>query len=264
MNKYFVKVRRLIASFQEIHELVSLEDSFKILTRNKSASSPHSLIKLKIRRIGFMPVVVREGTSDYTTLKTTFLGQYHLPHKILPDNSTILDLGCNVGYTVLHFAYLYPKAQIIGVEMDFDNFKLAQKNTGNIKNITLLNKAISISSGVVSYNKNTHEDAYQINHRQIVKDAEDIRVESITINSVIEQLNIKCIDYLKMDIEGEEVRIFNESLSDLSWLNIVDMLNIEIHTNLADLERIISILENHNFVVWREDHHWSLIRAVRS
>jgi FkbM family methyltransferase len=210
-----------------------------------------------------MPLVVRIKTSDYITLRTTFSQKYHLPHKKLSDNPTILDLGCNVGYTILHFAYNYPNSRIIGVEMDCDNFKLAQRNTSYIKNCVLLNRAISISNGVVSYSNAAREDAYQITHERKVTSEEEIKVKSVTINSIIQQLNLKYIDYVKMDIEGEEVRIFDEHLSDLSWLNIVGMLNIEVHTSLLDIKRIIAILKNHNFDAWKDDHHWSSIRAIR-
>jgi FkbM family methyltransferase len=263
MKALYFRLRLIINTLRDIYELIPLEDFLKIVLWNKTASSQHYLTTLKIRPIGKKPVLARRGTSDFSTLKTTFLQQYHLPHKILSSNPTILDLGCNVGYTTLHFAYQYPSARIIGVEMDYDNFKLAQRNTCNFKNIFLLNKAISISDGFVSYSKNSHEDAYQISPYSTGIVDQEIKVESITMSSILVSLNLKYINYMKMDIEGEEVRVFDEQLSDLSWLNNVEMLNIEVHTNIRDLNLIISVLEDNNFHAWKDYHHWSSIRAVR-
>jgi hypothetical protein len=66
-----------------------------------------------------------------------------------------------------------------------------------------------------------------------------------------------------MDIEGEEVNIFNNS-KNLVWLQKINILNIEIHTNENDTNKILSILENNNFLAWKDNHHWSCVRAINN
>lgn len=217
---------------------------------------------LRIRPLGGRPVAVRSGTTDFATLRTTFKHRYHRPFGRLPEPCIILDLGCNVGYTVLDYAYQYPKSWVIGVELDTDNFCLAQKNTCTVRNVTVLQRAISVSNGIVTYRKKGPEDAYQINHQEL-SGAEMIQAESITISSLMRELDVRHVDYLKMDVEGEEVRLFDENLSDLGWLNKVSMLNIEVHSSLHDLQGIMSTLRTHHLAAWKDDQHWSSIRAVR-
>ena len=207
-------------------------------------------------------MAIRNGTTDFATLRTTFKQRYHRPFGRLPEHCIILDLGCNVGYTLLDYAYQYPKSWVIGVELDADNFYLAQKNTCTVKNVTLLQRAISVSNGIMAYHKKGPEDAYQISHQEL-SGAGMIQVKSITISSLMRELDLRHVDYLKMDVEGEEVRLFDESLSDLGWLNKVSMLNIEVHTNLRDLHGIMSTLRVHHLAAWKDDQHWSSIRAVR-
>lgn len=260
----FVRMRRGIMRFREIHGLLGLSGLFNVMMLEKARFAPRSLVRLKLRPFHSMPVLLRAGTSDYSTLQTTFLQQYHLPHAALRAQATILDLGCNVGYTVMHFAHEYPDARIFGVEMDRDNYNLARINTAGYKNISLLHRAVSTTNGTVSYGRTAREDSYRISSERAEEAGAQIQVESMTIGFIIQELGIEHIDYLKMDIEGEEVRVLSEGLSDLSWLNIVDMLNIEVHTDREDLTRIMALLRAHNFFAWKENLHWSCVRAVKA
>ena len=56
------------------------------------------------------------STQDAAVLWSTFHGRYHLPPTDLPQDCVILDLGGNVGYTVLHFAHrhLHDGSQYVG------------------------------------------------------------------------------------------------------------------------------------------------------
>ncbi len=227
------------------------------------ASMPGRLATLRIRQIGYKPLLVRSGTTDFNVLRMTFVDRYHLPPRKMPDSPTILDLGCNVGYTVCHFGYMYRNAKIIGVEMDTDNFRMAQKNAAEIPNCTLLNRAISVSNGVASYCKSgSREDAYHISEEGELGVDSEIRTQCCTIQSIVDECGLTNIDYIKMDIEGEETRVFDEALSDLRWLAMVKMLNIEVH-NPSRIEMILTVLKSRGFSTWKDNHHWSAVMAAR-
>lgn len=263
-RKFFRKIRHSVNDIKRFIHIVGNKDIYKypLLIRKKIFKN-HECISLQIKQIDHQSVSLRLGSSDYATLKTTFLQQYHLPPQKLPDNATILDLGSNIGFTILHFAHLYKKARIIGVEMDKNNFKLAQKNLTGHQNCILINNAISNSNGIVHYDGSNHEDAYHISTKNDIPIEQTINVKSITMKEIINQFELEKIDYIKIDIEGEEVVIFDELLSDLSWLEIVDVLNIEVHTSQSDLEIILATLQEHGFTAWKDTHHWSSIMAVR-
>ena len=74
--------------------------------------------RLRLRPLGGHEILVRAGTSDLGTVWGTFARHYHLPPSELGDPDTIWDLGANIGLTVAHFAQLFPRARVIGVELD--------------------------------------------------------------------------------------------------------------------------------------------------
>lgn len=240
---------------------VHLFDAYKfcLLAREESPR----VEKLRIRSIGNKPVYARSGTEDYLTLYSTFYNQFHLPPTTLRPDSVILDLGSNIGVTLVHLKHVYPSARVIGVEMDEDNYKLAERNIAGMDGVEVINSAISVSDGVVSYNKSDNVDAYHVTTSGTDNHAGKlVSVNSITIGSLLAKYRLESVDFMKMDIEGEEIKLFDEQ-ADLAWLNKVKALNIEIHGDAALLQSIISKLEGYGFRAWKDTNHWSAIMAVK-
>ena len=226
-------------------------------------STEKSIVSLRIKSLDNHHVIIRTGTVDYKTLIQTFGGGFHLPFQKLPTNPVILDLGCNIGLTTAHYAFLFPNAQVIGVEIDLENFQIAQKTTQNFSNCTVMKYAVSDINGKVSYNKNSNLDAYQLQHSKEITTEEEIMVNSITIASLIRQLGLNSIDFLKMDVESEEEQIFNEAKINLDWLQTVGVLNIELHNSAVE-NRIISTIEKRGFTVTTRDKYRKFILANKS
>jgi FkbM family methyltransferase len=80
----------------------------------------------------------------------------------------------------------------------------------NIPNSELIPKAVSSTSGVVQlYTSAENSEIASIHQRQDSYFEQNIftpvEVETITLDSVIENHGLACIDFLKMDIEGHEL-----------------------------------------------------------
>lgn len=241
---------------------VHLFDAYKfcLLAREESPR----VEKVRIRRIGNKPVYARSGTEDYLTLYSTFYNQFHLPPATIRPGSVILDLGSNIGVTLVHLKHVYPSARIIGVEMDEDNYNLAQRNIAGMEGVEVINCAISVSDGVVAYNKSDNVDAYHVTTSGADNQAGRlVSVNSITIGSLLAKYKLGSVDFMKIDIEGEEIKLFEEQ-ADLTWLNKVNTLNIEIHGDSALLQKIIFRLEANGFRAWKDTNHWSAIMAVKA
>jgi len=210
------------------------------------------------------PVKIRNHFIDRRGLYEVFWHKYHLPPKDikLQKNATVLDLGSNIGLTIIHLKNLYPDIKIIGYEMDLDNYLLAKKNTAAYDNVSLYNKAIWVDNEMLSYNSNTAFDAYAVDHT--LEPTHAIKnVEGITISKLIKEHKLDRIDYLKMDIEGAEKDILKSK--DLYWLNHVEALNIEFHfSDNKTIDEYIEILETHGFCAKKDSKHWSCILATRA
>lgn len=223
------------------------------------AGDSQPLIEVRIKSLGNKSVFARPGTEDYLTLYYVFYNRFHLPPAPLPDSPVILDLGSNCGYTISHYKHLYPCARIIGVEMDEDNLALARQNVGGLENVELLHGAVSHKDGIVSYNKQAKEDAYRIEYGEVTNPK---TVAALTIPSIIQRFGLSRIDFLKLDIEGEEVNVF-DAAQDLSWLDAVKSLNMEVHAEPSVLQNMLAVLQQRGFRAWKDTHHWSAIMAVR-
>jgi FkbM family methyltransferase len=199
-------------------------------------------------------ISLRRNGIDSRTLWSAVVERFHLPPHRIGETATILDLGSNIGLTLVDLHAEYPRARIVGVEMDGDNFHLAMRNTSGMKNVQIMHCAVSTQSGLVRYGKNSRADGYRI------KDVGNDLVEcpSRTIGDILSAYRIDRVDYLKMDVEGTEHDLFG---GDCDWLDAVGSLNVEVHGD--GLESILHTLNMHGFDAWKSSHHWSAVHAVR-
>ncbi len=75
----------------------------------------------------------------------------------------IIDCGSNIGAATYFFSYEFPKAKVVGVELENSNFELAQKNNANNPNVKTIHAAIGPDNGSVDIaNPNEkNKDAFQ-------------------------------------------------------------------------------------------------------
>jgi FkbM family methyltransferase len=199
---------------------------------------------------------------DRDVISYVFFKQFHLPPKEIKikNNPTLVDLGSNIGCTLIDLNNRYPCANIFGYEMDMDNFNLAKTNCEKFKNVVINNVAVWDKKGEAFYHKNNPTDAFSISEG--IESENQERVQTVTISDIIRENNLKEIDYLKIDIEGSEIDIFDSS--DLAWLDFVLSLNIEFH-GISDSKLIeyINLLNLNGFSAYKSPYHWLSILAVK-
>jgi len=134
----------------------------------------------------------------------------------------IIDCGSNSGMSIRYFKETYEDAQIVGIEPDVSNVKLAIKN--NFYNQAILRTAaIGNSEAKVNIqNKNDSHWAYQVK--------QDINgdVEVITINNLLKEFGQNAYQpfIVKIDIEGFECNLFENNVE---WIDSFPILIIELH-----------------------------------
>lgn len=137
-----------------------------------------------------------------------------------------MDLGANVGYTAAHFAHLFPAAQVYAVEMDAGNLRIAADSTAPWKDrCHLTQAAVWDSEGVITYGGNVG-CGLRVNDLDAGAAPAPLQAPARTIAALFDGWGVSQVDYLKMDIEGAEQRVFD---ADLSWLARVNAIKIEIH-----------------------------------
>lgn len=175
----------------------------------------------------------------------------------LPQN--IIDAGGNIGLASIFYANLYPKAQIVSVEPEEDNFCLLYENTKYYPNIKIVNGAV--------WDKNT--DLVISNREEVIWDdgtknagkfrvgKEEItgerKVPAFTIDHIIKKYNMDMVDILKMDVEGAEREIFNGDFE--KWLPDIRILLLEHHDfyKYGATKAVFKAISNYNFTYMHDN-----------
>ena len=220
-------------------------------------------IKLKAKEFEQVQIKIRcRNGVDRKVLEYVFNQKYHTTNEVFSNklNPVILDLGSNIGCTILDFKLRYPGSIVYGYEMDIDNYKLAENNTRNLTGVYLFNKAVWLKKGRINYSKNNTTDAYSIVDSLVNS---KINVDCLSMSDILKDNDIQQVDFLKMDIEGAEVPILNDI--ELLWLNKILAFNIEFHhISEDDLNGFIDLLTHKGFKVNKSLKHWSAIEGVRT
>lgn len=224
--------------------------------RLRGGSEPRA-VRLRIRPGG--QVWFRNGTTDYATMVSAFLDGYHRPLRPLPPEAVILDLGANVGYTMLDFRFHHPRARIVGVELDARNLELARQNVDGL-GMELVHAAVFHRDGEITYDAGAAFDAFQARAVGGVALTPSVTVPALSVNTLFSQLGIALADYVKVDVEGEEKELFLEG--DLAWLDRVGQIGIELHGGITS-EDVAAVLRARGMRTQPSPRHWSAVLGWR-
>ena len=229
----------------------SLREAYKLA---KFKRSPTGNVRT---RVNDHAILLRNNRIDLAVYIATFMAGYHRSPLHLGARPVIVDLGSNIGLTLIDFKIAYPECRLVGVELDPDNFTVLQENTQSISNCQTINAGIWKENGSIFY-ENLDAQSFKI----VEKEGKNTKLmRSITMNTLFNEQNIDRVDYLKMDIEGAEYAVMSENLD---WLQKVRMLNIEYHPSQQFVDGytfLKTILEANGFYVFHCANHWSSLFA---
>lgn len=176
--------------------------------------------------------------NDKGISKTLILfGERELDHKIilekvLKQNMKILDIGSNIGYYILiQRSLVGPNAKIIAIEPIPENINFLKKNL-NLNN----DRNTKVIRGAVS-NKNNFEYIYVSNHFNLgtfhpVGSSKKFLNKKLKVKTF--SLTNLCLKYgfpnlIRMDVEGHEVKIFEDLFFHKNKFKLFPMICFETH-----------------------------------
>ena len=186
-----------------------------------------------------------KNRSDIYTFQEIFIRrdyEYDFPRPV----RTIIDAGSNLGYAAIYFARKYPKARIICLEPDPENFSFVEKNTAGYDQITAVNKALWKSNDdIVIINPQSHNRGYMVGEQQ---GDEATTLGAISPTSLMSAFNLEEIDIFKIDIEGAEQEVFEADPE--VWLSKTNSLFIELHDRMKPLssQPVFRAVSQHPFM----------------
>lgn len=157
----------------------------------------------------------------------------------------ILDIGANIGLSVLFFKHLYPQAKITAFEADPKIFNYLERNVyGNSYNdVKLVNKAVWHENATLNF-VSEGADAGHIS----ITDASEANLEIQAVD-IAEILETSKFEFIKMDIEGAEEFVLPRCKD---FLDEIKFIFIEYHSQVGRkqcLDKILGILSDAQFRV---------------
>lgn len=159
------------------------------------------------------------------------------------DPKVIVDLGSNVGGSLLYFTLKYPDAIIYGFEPDPYAYEVLKSNVDGYKNICIEQAAITCSEGEVAFYADPDSTmSSSLLHR--VERQEKVLVKAKTLDSIMKEHAMISIDLLKFDVEGAEYDVFK----DFRQMKKIDNFVGELHIDLIDVSKkqFLSLFSNFN------------------
>lgn len=207
-----------------------------------------SLCRLKYAFIGrYQETKVKLSKREITVPDiASFLSMYeeiyfNQIYKIPMEPSKILDLGANIGLSILWLKEHYPHAEITGYEADKNIFKNLRKNTKGLLDIKIHNEAVWHKDTELSFSP---------------EGADGGRVDDRAKNdkSLVKARDIRCIlknegpfSFIKMDIEGAESTVLPACRGLLDGTTFLFCEYHSIENEPQNLDVILNVLREEGF-----------------
>lgn len=167
---------------------------------------------VKVR--GFFSTKINDGLSYNlrTDIGDTlyFKGEFeqdelNICKKFIDEDSTILDIGANIGIHTIFFSNIAVKGLVFSIEPQKSVFAILLENTKRLKNVITLNIAVSNSLDLVNFYV-AEDDAYSSLKNTKRKTLRRVdKVVTIPLDTIMNIFGK--IDLVKIDVEGFETEV---------------------------------------------------------
>lgn len=172
------------------------------------------------------------------------------PHFTINAGDTVVDLGANEGLFSL-LAVCAGAERVIAVEAQ-DGFRSLMEShlrrNGVSGRVHLHNVMLGAETGVFA------DEARRLTATHWMHDP-PVR----SLDEIIREEHLDRIDFLKVDIEGSEFAVFDDSFRQLS---IVDRIAMEVHTAFGDPRKLAEAIQKRGFSVVLTDNEGQEVDAI--
>jgi FkbM family methyltransferase len=183
------------------------------------------------------------------------------------EGDVVIDIGAHIGrYTIIASKRVGANGKVIAIEADPSNFEMLNRNVqlNRLENITTLNYAafsketklkLYLPAGDIFTKYNT----IMSNWVWVKPEDKYVEINANTLDNLLQQIGIKQVNWIKIDVEGAEFEVLKGATSILSKSKDIALL-IEVHnlhggTNLY--RQIIEFLNVYNFKIEFENTYES-------
>jgi FkbM family methyltransferase len=190
---------------------------------------------LYLRRFGCDFEFVIVDRADFVILWEVFIKEVY-ETSFVPEPRVVVDLGSNVGASVVFFALRYPRCRIVAVEPSPAVHARLIRNVGWLSSVRTVRSAVVRRDGAVSFFVSDEGLSSSLSPAAVERARVPYRrveVEGRTLVTLLRELEIERVDLLKLDIEGAE----EDVLKSADALARVEALVGELHFDLVESSR---------------------------
>lgn len=258
---------KFLNHFRKISKIRFIEKLLRRFTQGKSSS--HFISKFCANNYQYKQGTLRKFVHHGVTLEVDiydYVGHFlyfgfednahAILYSLVNESDNILDIGTNIGSTILQFANRTgEKGRIIGFEPDPHNFNECQKNIAlnNFNNIEVLPIGLGHEKGEFQLVVDTPSN--RGGNRIVMNDdnspiSTTVNVE--TVDNVIKDKNITQISLVKIDVEGFEMNVLKGA--ETLILRDAPIFFIEVNDNNlkqagSSAEELVVFLNSKNYQV---------------
>ena len=247
----FFRYLGLISANKSKINRVKKKQLFKDYLKFKMLTALPNFLKSKITSLRFLGHQLSFfDLATTTALIVSIFIENEYFFKTKNKRANIIDLGSNIGLSIIYLKFIYPSCSVLAYEADPVTFKVLQNNicSFRIRNVKVNNSAITNKTGSVDFYTALDGDGSPLMSTNALRIAnkKTIKVKSVKLSSIIQ----KKIDFLKMDVEGSEMDILDD-LNKSNKMKLIDQMSIEYHhhidTNQDNFSRFLKLIETNNF-----------------
>lgn len=185
---------------------------------------------------------------------------FALLKKFLPHNPVILEAGAQFGEDTEWMSEMWPEARIYSFEPNPESYADLQKRAAKLNNVSTHNVALSNTKGTFPFYicggaSSLLRPTDNINEAYFHSDLNHpIMVNSITLDEWAAKNNVTSIDFMWLDMEGNELRALHGALGILPKVKII-------YTEVNLLEFWHGCVQYDTLKKWLEDHGFTQIWA---
>lgn len=167
-------------------------------------------------------IFYRPGTSDPLAIYQVLLrrgrkAEYYLPERLQPE--VILDIGSNIGTSILFFREKFPAARIYGFEPHPETFRILEKNVAGLPATKVFNYALGAANAELA----VPFDGADFSRFTLAKDPggdwsgplSPTACQVRHAGEVVTDLGLTRVDLIKIDCEGTEADVLGSLPVDL-------------------------------------------------